>query len=267
MKNYIFVASIIIGIVVFALLINNKTKTEKTEEVNSEAISVKSSVKTAHTNIRFPAGILNISPSEKHKFFSSSFHSCNDFREPQINFNEEESKATLKISAREEQQNIKFNDSDTSSCTWNLNFNKKIENSFDISMIAGVGKIDLSECKLTSFDFKMTAGEIQLDLSNTSVPYVNFKAAAGEVEIDLSGEWKNDLRANIKGGVGEITVFVPNNIGVKIEISGILGEINAPTFKKKRKTYVNKMYGQTSETLYLDIFGGIGEINIKTVSE
>jgi hypothetical protein len=266
MKNYIFLASIIVGIVVFALLINNKTKIKETETVNDKTISVKPSVKSAHTDISFPAGILNIKSSEKDKFFSSSFYNCEDFREPQIDFIENGKKANLRITTRDEQQSINFNDSESSSCTWNLYFNKKVENSINISMVAGTGNIDLSECNLKSFDFKMTAGEIKLNLNNTSVPYMNFRAAAGDVEIDLTGEWKNDLRANIKGGVGEITILVPDNIGVKIDISGILGEINAPSFKKKRKTYLNKMYGKTSKTLFLDIFGGIGEINIETVS-
>lgn len=267
MKNYIFVASIIIGIVVFSLLINNKTKVKKTETTKGEVSTVKSSAKTAYTNIKFPAGTLNINPSEKHKFFSSDFHSCNEFREPQIDFIEDGNKANLRITAQEEQQGFEFDDSDASSCTWNLCFNKKVENEITIAMIAGLGNIDLSECNIKSFDFKMTAGELNLNLKNTSVPYINFRAAAGEVEMDLTGKWKNDLRANIKGGVGEITIKVPDDVGVKIEISGILGEVNVPSFKKKHKTYVNDMYGKTSETLYLDIFGGIGEVNIETISD
>jgi hypothetical protein len=268
MKNFIFVISVVVGIVVFALLINNKTKVKKTETIKGEVASVKTFAREAHTEIKFPAGKLNITSAEKHKFFTSDFHSCSDFREPQIDFMEDGNKANLRITTNQEQQSFDYDDDDTNSCTWNLNFNKKVENDITISMIAGQGLIDLSDCNLKAFDFKMTAGEVKLNLKNTSVPYLNFRAAAGDIEMDLTGKWKNDLRANIKGGVGEITVKIPDNTGVKIEISGILGEVNVPsTFKKKHKTYVNELYGKTSETLYLDIFGGIGEVNIETESD
>ncbi len=265
MKNIVFIGSVIIGIVVFILLIDKKPKTK--EGGHGKVTTVKSSSKTSHTEIKFPAGTLNINPSEKNKFFSSDFNGCSEQSEPQIDFIEDGKKANLRITASEEYKHFDYDTSDSSSCTWNLYFNNKVENDISISMIAGQGLIDLSGCNLKAFDFKMTAGEVKVNLRNTSVPYMNFRTAAGEVEMDLTGKWENDLKANIKGGVGEITIKIPDDIGVKIEISGILGDINIPSFKKKNKTYINELYGKTSETLYLDIFGGIGEVNIETVSE
>lgn len=262
MKNLIFFVSIVIAIVVFSLLLTNKSKIKNEDHTKT----VKSGAKSAHTEIKFPAGTLNISPSENNKFFSSDFYNCPDYREPQVDFIEDGNKANLRITSKDNPDHTNY--SDSSSCTWDLHFNRKVENEMTVNMVAGEGNIDLSECNLKVFEFKMTAGEVHLNLRNTSLPYLNFKAAAGEVEIDLTGKWNNDLRANIKGGIGEITVKIPENIGAKIEISGILGDINVPqSFTKNHKSYTNGLFGKTTESLYLDIFGGIGEVNIETVAE
>jgi hypothetical protein len=262
MKNLIFFGSIVITIVVVSLLITNKSKI-KTE---NHAKTVKSSAKSACTEVKFPAGTLNISPSENNKFFNSDFYNCPDNCEPQVDLVENGNRATLRVTSKNDQDHINYDDS--TKCTWNLHFNKKVENEMTVNMVAGEGNLDLSGCNLKVFEFKMVAGEVHLNLRNTSLPYLNFKAAAGEAQIDLTGKWKNDLRANIKGGIGEITVKIPENIGTKIEISGILGDVNVPqSFTKNHKSYTNGLFGKTTETLYLDIFGGIGEVNIKTVAE
>ena len=130
-------------------------------------------------------------------------------------------------------------------------------------MGAGVGKLELEGSNLERLDFQMAAGEVDIDLRNTSVPDLRIKAIAGKATIDLTGKWHNDLHASVTGGVGELSFILPEDIGTKIEITGILANVYAPAFEKNGHTYTNSEYGNTKETMYIEIFGGIGEIDVR----
>lgn len=113
----------------------------------------------------------------------------------------------------------------------------------------------------------MTAGEVEINLRNTSVPDVDFKALAGEATLNLSGAWKNNMLADIRGGFGSITLILPSDVGVELEISGILGDVDAPRMRKDGNTYFNKAFGETAHTLYLDVNGGIGDVSVEWVED
>ena len=81
--------------------------------------------------------------------------------------------------------------------------------------------------------------------------------------MDLSGSWDNDMVANMTCGIGEITLYLPEETGVIVKTSGILGGITARDFKRNNKVYTNRQYGKTEHTLFLNIEGGIGHINLR----
>lgn len=49
---------------------------------------------------------------------------------------------------------------------------------------------------------------------------------AGSLTLDLRGDWQRDLDARIEGGVGEITVYLPEDRGVRVNVQQGIGEIN-----------------------------------------
>jgi hypothetical protein len=211
------------------------------------------------TDISFLAGVLNIKGSTKE--LTECFYGYkNEFIRPMINYHEVGKTGYLKI----ESESIKNKDIDDigEKNLWNLFLNDDIPNSVAIELKAGKSDINLEGFNLSRFEYRMLAGESHINLRNTSVPSIYFSMSAGEAKINLSGKWKNDLVANIKGGVGELNLYVPYKVGVRITVSGLLGEINIPFYNKNGRTYTNDLYGKTANTLYIDINGGIGEINV-----
>jgi hypothetical protein len=83
--------------------------------------------------------------------------------------------------------------------------------------------------------------------------------------VDLTGDYTQDFDASIEGGVGEATVLLPSEIGVKAKAAGGLGGINAKGLKKVGDSYVNDAYGESDVNLSVDVKGGVGEINLKVV--
>jgi hypothetical protein len=88
---------------------------------------------------------------------------------------------------------------------------------------------------------------------------------AGKSTVDLTGDYAQGFDASIQGGVGQVTVMLPSEVGVKTKAEGGLGKINAEGLKKVGDSYVNDAYGESDVTLNVDIQGGVGEINLEVV--
>ncbi|HOP59649.1 MAG TPA: toast rack family protein [Bacteroidales bacterium] len=213
------------------------------------------------TKITFPAGRLIID-TDANAFFEGTFEYRDRYWKPVLFYEEDSETGYLEIEVDDDRDRRTYDESDRNQ--WNLGFNRNVRNEMTIEMVAGESEIDLEGSNLEKFEFKMVAGDSRINLRNSSVPFLEFRAVAGEAEIDLSGSWKNDLDAEIRGGVGELTLVLPANIGIKLYISGGLGEISAPGFDKNGRIFTNDLYGETKSSLYFDIKGGIGNINIRT---
>lgn len=218
--------------------------------------------KSVKTDISFIAGILNISPTSN-LLCEGVYKYHRDYWKPEISYNEDSQIGYLKIKVADFREEKRYDDSDNTE--WNISLNKDIRNDLKVKMLAGKGNIDMENCKMDGLEFEMLAGEVKINLKNTSVPYVEFKALTGKAEIDLSGKWENDLNAEIRGGVGELTIKLPSDISIKLNISGGLGDVDAYGFSKHNNVYTNELYGKTKESLYIDISGGIGNVNIHMV--
>jgi hypothetical protein len=82
------------------------------------------------------------------------------------------------------------------------------------------------------------------------------------MKLDLSGKWNNSLKAEINGGIGEVTLKLPRTTGVRVKVAG-LGNIEAGGFKKEGGYYVNSAYRSDGTTLSIEINGGLGSVNLE----
>lgn len=106
------------------------------------------------------------------------------------------------------------------------------------------------------------AGESKLDLGDLTLRRVNVEMGVGRLRLDLRGTPKNDYDVNVRGGVGEATIYLPQNVGIEADVEGGIGGIHAPGLEKREGRYVNDSYGRSKTTVRLDVRGGIGAINL-----
>jgi hypothetical protein len=125
---------------------------------------------------------------------------------------------------------------------WDLRLNEKVPMSMSVELGAGRAELTLGKLSLNKLDLRM---------------------GAGETIVDLTGDWKNDLAAEIRGGVGRATVRLPRDVGVRVTAAGGIGAINAHDLRKEGGAYVNDAYGKSPVTLRVDVEGGVGEINLE----
>jgi hypothetical protein len=107
------------------------------------------------------------------------------------------------------------------------------------------------------------AGRARLTLGGLSLSRLDVEIGAGETIVDLTGDWKNDLTANIQGGVGRATVRLPSDVGVRASAEGGIGAIHVHGLKKDGDAYVNEAYGKSPITVKVQVEGGVGEINLE----
>jgi len=124
---------------------------------------------------------------------------------------------------------------------WDLRFNDDVP--MDMNIRLGTGKMDLELAGLS-----ITALEVDMGASRST--------------LDLTGDWASDFDANIKGGVSSLTLRLPSDTGVRVEISGI-SRINASDLTKEGNAYVNDAYGKSDVTLDIYIEAGLGETNLE----
>lgn len=149
---------------------------------------------------------------------------------------------------------------------WNLLLNNEIPMDLDITFGAGNGNLELGSLHLTNLDIIMGAGNVLINLDGSrSLARFDMIMGVGDANVKLTGDWKNDLDFNIKGGVGEATFQLPSDIGVRVDISGGIGKINAIGMKREGNSYVNDAYSESEVTLSIKIQAGVGEINLEMV--
>jgi hypothetical protein len=127
---------------------------------------------------------------------------------------------------------------------WDLRFNDEVPTDLVVEMGAGESDLDLDSLALTGLDLQM---------------------GAGKTTVDLTGDYGRDVDASIEGGVGEATVLLPSEVGVRVRAEGGLGKINAEGLQREGDSYVNDAYGDSDVTLEVDVQGGVGEINLEVV--
>jgi hypothetical protein len=130
----------------------------------------------------------------------------------------------------------------------------------------GHNKWDLHLSNKVPLELKVDqgAGRAKLTLGGLSLHRLDLNIGAGETIVDLTGDWKNDLTANIKGGVGKATVRLPSDVGVRATAHGGIGAVNVlGGMIKTGDAYVNEVYGKSPITVKVNVEGGVGEINLE----
>src|SRR5918995_4767661 len=111
----------------------------------------------------------------------------------------------------------------------------------------------------TDLRVEMGAGESNLDLDSLALGGLDLQIGAGTTTGDLTGDYGQDLDASIQGGVGEATVMLPSEIGVRVRAEGGIGKINAEGLDKEGDSYVNDTCGNSEVTVNVEVRGGGGE--------
>ncbi len=107
-------------------------------------------------------------------------------------------------------------------------------------------------------------GKSNFDLGGLMLTGLEVQTGVGETTIDMVGDWKKDLHASIKGGIGQLTLRLPDKTGVRVKAEKAIGSIQATGLRKEENIYLNDAFGKSKVTLDFQIQAGIGEIRLES---
>jgi hypothetical protein len=147
---------------------------------------------------------------------------------------------------------------------WDLRLNDDVRTEMSVTVGAGKSDLDLGSLSLASLQIETGAGEVELNLRGaSSLADLDVKVGAGQLTADLTGARETDLRAIVEGGVGETTLRLPRDVGVRVEVERGLAPINADGWTRDGDAYVNDAYGASGPALRVTVRSGVGAINLE----
>lgn len=106
------------------------------------------------------------------------------------------------------------------------------------------------------------AGSSQLHLAGLALSRLDFSQGAGMSLVDLSGDWAHDLDVAIDAGAAEVTVRLPRDVGVRVDVDAGPAVVSAPELAKTGNVYTNAAYGVADVTMEVDLSAGVGLVSL-----
>ncbi len=110
------------------------------------------------------------------------------------------------------------------------------------------------------------AGKSTLNLGNMALTALDVECGAGETMVDLSGAWTKNTDIKIDGGVGQLTVRLPKEVGVRIKADTGIGTVKHIGLAQDGDVFTNAAYGTSPITLNIDISAGVGEVRLELMN-
>lgn len=104
------------------------------------------------------------------------------------------------------------------------------------------------------------AGDSEINLSQLKIHKLRIHMGTGETILMLNGQYRHDVEVDIWGGMGKLIIYVPTEIGTKIEVDGGIRGVKAEGLIKNGDTFCNGVYGRTANAVWIRIEAGLGEI-------
>jgi hypothetical protein len=98
------------------------------------------------------------------------------------------------------------------------------------------------------------------NLANANVANVRVHGGVGGVELDFGGQWRQDMTVNIDLALGKLTLHVPRDVGVRVEVQKFLASFDEQGLEKRGDAYYSDNWDKAKYHLRLraqTTFGGI----------
>jgi len=220
----------------FVLLGCSLLNTTSVGAVKTESQAVKlESATAADVQIEFPAGELKVQ-SGTNNLMDASFRYNVDDWQPEVKYSENGTQGELYVSQPGDDK---------------LPVGGGLINEWEIQ---------LSETVPMDLLIRTGAGNSQLDLGGLNMNSLAVETGAGVTTVNLDGNWQHDVEVSITGGVGELTVNLPAEMGVRVEMDTALVTVTANGLIIADNGYVNRAFGAAPHTLKLNLEAGVGSV-------
>lgn len=123
---------------------------------------------------------------------------------------------------------------------------------------------DLALTKEVPISLKVETGasDTNLDLRGLKLSNLTIDAGVGRTKVDLREEWEESFDVNVTMGVGESTIILPRDVGVKVHAEKGIGATNFQGLVEQDKNiYVNEAFHTADTIITVNAEIGVGKAN------
>ncbi len=110
------------------------------------------------------------------------------------------------------------------------------------------------------------AAEISfLGLGNSRCDSFDFEGGVGKITLDFGGSWSSSTRASVKMAMGELTLRLPRQAGVRLTMDKFLSHFDPAGLVRRGNEFVSPGYASAERHLDLDLTTAVGGVNVEWV--
>lgn len=104
-------------------------------------------------------------------------------------------------------------------------------------------------------------------LGNLNARRLEFAGGIGDVLLDFTGEMRHDMSAEIRMGLGSLTLRVPRGLGVRVQKGGLLVGFDSEGLIKRGDMFYSENWERAERKLTIDLQAAFGSVRVAWVSE
>jgi hypothetical protein len=112
------------------------------------------------------------------------------------------------------------------------------------------------------------AAEISvLGLGNSRCDEITFEGGIGKVTLDFSGAWTFSSRVQVTMAVGELTLRLPRNAGIRLRMDRYLSSFEPTGLIRRGEVFESPNYARQQRRLDLNLTAAVGGVNVEWVGD
>lgn len=123
-------------------------------------------------------------------------------------------------------------------------------------------QLSLNESTPIDLDIKLSAGDAQLVLGKLNLRSLSVRLGAGDLTVDLRGMPATSYKANVTAGAGDTTIHVPSSVGVSVNTTSLITDVNVTGLEKRDGRWINPRAAASPVTIDLDVQHAVGDIRL-----
>jgi hypothetical protein len=121
-----------------------------------------------------------------------------------------------------------------------------------------------ARCELATMS--VGAAEVSvLGLGNSRCDEIEFEGGIGKVTLDFAGVWSSSSQVEVKMAVGELTLRLPRNVGIRLRMDKFLSSFESAGLVPRGDVFESRNYDRNQRHLDLDLTTAVGGVNVEWV--
>jgi len=238
-----------------------------------------------HVRIRFGAGRIEVGATNAPLLYSMTLRYDESSSSPLHAYDPEARSLTLGLDAQK--QHFSRNMDEKTKAEMRVSFNRGVPLDLDLDLGATKATLDLGGLNLVGLRLDSGASETLLDfsapnraqmrtmdvdvgaasfearnLANANAASIHVQGGVGSVELDFGGQWSQDVAADVDLSLGKLTLHVPRDVGVRVQVEKFLASFDQQGLKKRGDAYYSDNWDQAKYHLRLRAETTLGGIEL-----